>query len=117
MLCVLEFREEEKFEIVKSLAQLFAEVDINDDKHMEWSEFTQYIIDSVMMKRGGNRDSEKTSKNKRVENAETDSNVAIKMPNGGAFEEEDSESESESTIAKSKASKPRDKGKAHIILS
>ena len=58
MLCVLEFKEEEKFEIVQELIQLFAEVDINDDKHMEWSEFTQYIIDSVMMKKAG-RDHEK----------------------------------------------------------
>lgn len=72
MLCVLEFKEDEKFEIVKSLAQLFAEVDINDDKHMEWSEFTQYIIDSVMMKRGGNRDNEKDTKSKRAKNSETD---------------------------------------------
>jgi hypothetical protein len=27
--------------------KIFAEVDINDDKHMEWNEFMQYIIDAV----------------------------------------------------------------------
>ena len=30
------------------LAKLFSDIDINGDEHMEWSEFTQYIIDSVL---------------------------------------------------------------------
>jgi len=49
MLCILEFDPSEKLEVVHSLTTLFEEVDINDDKRMEWSEFTQYIIDSVML--------------------------------------------------------------------
>ena len=48
-----------------------------------------------MMKRGGNRDSEKDSKSKRTNKSETDSNVAIKMPNGGAFEDDESESDND----------------------
>ena len=65
MLCVLEFKEDEKFEIVQGLAQLFSEVDINDDKHMEWSEFTQYIIDSVMMRKAGRDGPKKHKANKK----------------------------------------------------
>jgi hypothetical protein len=33
---------------VYGLNKLFAEIDINGDEHMEWSEFTQYIIDAVI---------------------------------------------------------------------
>ena len=50
-MCVLEFKQEEKLEIVQGLAQLFSEVDINGDKHMDWGEFTQFIIDTVMIKK------------------------------------------------------------------
>lgn len=39
------------------------------------------------------------------------------MPNGGAFEDDESESDNEASPTRSKSQKPRDKGKAHIILS
>ena len=35
-------------DLVYGLAKLFNDIDINGDEHMEWSEFTQYIIDSVL---------------------------------------------------------------------
>lgn len=40
--------EKEKFDLVYGLMRLFAEIDINGDEHMEWTEFTQYIIDAVI---------------------------------------------------------------------
>ena len=40
--------DEEKYELIHGALKLFSEVDINDDKHMEWAEFMQYIIDAVM---------------------------------------------------------------------
>ena len=39
---------EEKIDLIYGLMKLFHDIDINGDKHMEWSEFTQYIIDSVI---------------------------------------------------------------------
>ena len=40
-------------------------MDFNDDKYMEWSEFTQYIIDSVMMNKSGGPDLEKSNQKKK----------------------------------------------------
>ncbi len=48
MKCAMTHLPEEKYDLVHGLCQLFAEIDINGDKHMEWTEFTQYIIDAVM---------------------------------------------------------------------
>jgi len=39
---------EDKFKLVSGLIKLFQDIDINGDGHMEWSEFTQYIIDAVI---------------------------------------------------------------------
>jgi hypothetical protein len=33
---------------VHGALKLFSEVDINGDRHMDWGEFMQYIIDAVM---------------------------------------------------------------------
>ena len=52
MKCALLYRPEEKYDLVHGLCKLFAEIDINGDKHMEWTEFTQYIIDAVMQGTG-----------------------------------------------------------------
>jgi hypothetical protein len=41
-------KEHEKYDLVHGLCKLFKEIDINGDGHMEWQEFTQYIIDEVM---------------------------------------------------------------------
>lgn len=41
-------KEYEKYDLVYGLCWLFDEIDINGDLHMEWQEFTQYIIDEVM---------------------------------------------------------------------
>lgn len=48
MKCAMAVSPEEKAELVLGLYYLFQEIDINGDEHMEWSEFTQYIIDAVM---------------------------------------------------------------------
>jgi WD40 repeat protein len=48
MKCAMSTTTEEKAELVLGLYHLFQEIDINGDEHMEWSEFTQYIIDAVM---------------------------------------------------------------------
>ena len=48
MKCAMSVAPEEKAELVLGLYYLFQEIDINGDEHMEWSEFTQYIIDAVM---------------------------------------------------------------------
>ncbi|CDW78217.1 UNKNOWN [Stylonychia lemnae] len=127
MLCVLEFKEDEKFEIVQGLAQLFSEVDINDDKHMEWSEFTQYIIDSVMMRKAG-REGPRRKKPKEENSDQKESilnaSFEIDMPNGGGMEEEYEEEDYESNLMNDssgqvsvKQVKPRGRGQAHIILS
>lgn len=44
----ITFPAEEKIDLIYGLMKLFHDIDINGDKHMEWSEFTQYIIDSVI---------------------------------------------------------------------
>lgn len=48
MKCAMTVSPEEKADLVLGLYYLFQEIDINGDEHMEWSEFTQYIIDAVM---------------------------------------------------------------------
>jgi hypothetical protein len=50
MKCAIVHKEDslEKYELVNGLIKLFQDIDINDDKQMEWSEFTQYIIDAVI---------------------------------------------------------------------
>jgi len=53
--------EGEQFELVYAALKIFAEVDINDDKHMEWSEFMQYVIDAVTSTSISNEGSSKSS--------------------------------------------------------
>lgn len=48
MKCAMTFNPEEKYDLVHGLCKLFAEIDINGDKKMEWSEFAQYVIEAVM---------------------------------------------------------------------
>ncbi|OMJ87796.1 hypothetical protein SteCoe_10448 [Stentor coeruleus] len=48
MKCAMNVSPEDRTELVLGLYYLFQEIDINGDEHMEWSEFTQYIIDAVM---------------------------------------------------------------------
>lgn len=36
---------EDQVSLVSSLNELFAEIDVNDDKHLEWDEFSNYIIE------------------------------------------------------------------------
>ena len=40
-------KEEEKTDLVYGLHKFFCEIDFNGDGHMEWAEFTQFIIDKV----------------------------------------------------------------------
>jgi hypothetical protein len=53
MECAIHYPPEEKVDLVCGLVKLFNDIDINGDKHMEWSEFTQYIIDTVLADKGG----------------------------------------------------------------
>jgi len=39
--------DDEKYELLYGGFKLFQEIDINDDKNMEWDEFTQYIVNAV----------------------------------------------------------------------
>ncbi len=39
--------EEELYEFVSDLIKFFQAIDINGDGHMEWSEFTEYIIENI----------------------------------------------------------------------
>jgi len=48
MKCAILHSEDEKYELINGLIKLFTDIDINGDHHMEWSEFTQYIIDAVI---------------------------------------------------------------------
>src|SRR3990167_10970372 len=44
----IDYPPEEKVDLVYGLVKLFQDIDINGDLHMEWSEFTQYVIDCVL---------------------------------------------------------------------
>lgn len=48
MKCAITHSDEDKYDLVNGLIKLFQDIDINGDRHMEWSEFTQYIIDAVI---------------------------------------------------------------------
>lgn len=37
----------DKYELLHGALKLFAEIDINGDQQMEWSEFMQYMVDAV----------------------------------------------------------------------
>ena len=42
-----EIKENEKTDLVYGIHKFFCEIDFNGDGHMEWAEFTQFIIDKV----------------------------------------------------------------------
>ena len=44
----MNHEESEKLDLIHGLCNLFTEIDINNDKKMEWEEFTQYIVDAVV---------------------------------------------------------------------
>lgn len=46
--CSIGHSEQEEFRLIDGLIKLFSDIDINGDKHIEWHEFTQYIIDAVV---------------------------------------------------------------------
>lgn len=48
MKSALNVPKEDEYDLIYGLCRLFSDIDINGDLHMEWSEFTQYIIDTVM---------------------------------------------------------------------
>ena len=50
----LNVPEDEEYELIYGLCKLFSDIDINGDLRMEWSEFTQYIIDTVMKNSASN---------------------------------------------------------------
>jgi Ca2+-binding EF-hand superfamily protein len=49
---VIDHRPEDTYNLIHGLRKLFFEIDINGDETMEWSEFTQFIIDTVMDAKG-----------------------------------------------------------------
>lgn len=59
MKCAMAVAPEERAELILGLYYLFQEIDINGDEHMEWSEFTQYIIDAVMGQHSKDRNEDK----------------------------------------------------------
>lgn len=52
MIKVIQVLPEDRFEFIYGLRKLFLDIDINGDKFLEWSEFTQYIIDTVISSSG-----------------------------------------------------------------
>ena len=48
MLRELIVDDDDKINLVYGLYKLFSEIDFNGDGSMQWEEFTQFIIDSVM---------------------------------------------------------------------
>ena len=59
-----EIKENEKTDLVYGIHKYFCEIDFNGDGHMEWAEFTQFIIDKVEGEYS-NSDNEEDSKEKR----------------------------------------------------
>ena len=60
-------KEDEQTDLVYGLHKFFCEIDFNGDGHMEWAEFTQFIIDKV---EGEFSNDEKEDENKNQENSE-----------------------------------------------
>lgn len=44
----MNYDPEEECDLIHGLCKLFAEIDVNGDKKLQWSEFTQYVIDAMM---------------------------------------------------------------------
>ena len=65
MECAINYPVKEKIDLVFGLTRLFKDIDINGDGHMEWSEFTQYIIDCVL-EEGGQPKSSRVSSSRRL---------------------------------------------------
>ena len=40
MMVAISCKKEDKYDLINGLVKLFNDIDINGDKHMEWSEFT-----------------------------------------------------------------------------
>lgn len=40
MTTAISHKKEETYDLINGLVKLFTDIDINGDKHMEWSEFT-----------------------------------------------------------------------------
>lgn len=46
--CSISHTSQDTYRLIDGLIKLFNDIDINGDKHIEWHEFTQYIIDAVV---------------------------------------------------------------------
>jgi len=51
MLEHLEYSQDEKLKITMKLIDLFREIDVNGDEHLEWQEFSNHIIELGMLKK------------------------------------------------------------------
>lgn len=49
--CTVGHDQRDEYSLVDGLVKLFSDIDINGDKHIEWHEFTQYIVDAVISKK------------------------------------------------------------------
>ena len=47
MKTVVTHRTKDNYDLTNGLLQLFREIDINDDKNMEFEEFANYLIEAV----------------------------------------------------------------------
>lgn len=48
----IQHPKEERIDLVYGLVKLFKDIDINGDGTMEWSEFTQYLIEKMVGNQG-----------------------------------------------------------------
>lgn len=69
--CAIAHPPEEKYELVSGLIKLFNDIDINGDENVEWSEFTQYIIDAVITSNEEGENSKKKSPEQEEEFGES----------------------------------------------
>lgn len=64
MQCTIPHDPHQQSQLYDGLIRLFTDIDINGDKSLEWSEFTQYITDAVITQKKFNLiDDEDTNKN------------------------------------------------------
>ena len=77
MQCTIPHEPHQKSQLYDGLIRLFTDIDINGDKSLEWSEFTQYITDAVITQKKFNLiDDEEANQNLYEDENEPD---AIKI--------------------------------------
>lgn len=67
MQCTIPHEPQQKSQLYDGLIRLFTDIDINGDKSLEWSEFTQYITDAVITQKKFNMIDDDEATNNRYE--------------------------------------------------